>query len=60
MDSAQWHLAEQGLKILVITWSDSGKTVKFRLESIHTNNSPCPSDPDRVYGQQLYARATAV
>lgn len=46
-------LAEQGLRILVITWSDSNRSRPAVNESIE--QFIMPSDP-AAYGQQLYAR----
>ncbi|MBS0485195.1 MAG: translation factor Sua5, partial [Proteobacteria bacterium] len=46
-------LAEQGLRILIITWSDSSRSRPALSESIE--QLIMPSDP-AAYGQQLYAR----
>ena len=46
-------LAEQGLRILIITWSDSSCSRPALSESIE--QLIMPSDP-AAYGQQLYAR----
>jgi L-threonylcarbamoyladenylate synthase len=46
-------LAEQGLRILIITWSDSSRSRPALGESIE--QLIMPSDPT-AYGQQLYAR----